>query len=222
MARRRLPQTRSIERRRRRVAPLDDDAVAGPGPAMARRAVDVEALPSARHDRLVDWKRERGDILVVHLACIEHLIVPQLAARDGAGSGGRADAVVGKKGAASSARILRLIVHVLAAREGTERLSAAAATYAIAIGLARNGRYLERTECLEKPAGVFSSSNLESRASMHRKKRFRLASAKRGTLNTGWYGIGRPFNANMPSTADSAATRMVHSKVTGMNIGQLL
>ncbi len=34
--------------------------------------------------------------------------------------------------------------------------------------------------------------------------------------------MGRPFNASMPSTADSAATRIVHSKVTGMNAGQLL
>src|SRR6185503_14606067 len=33
-------------------------------------------------------------------------------------------------------------------------LSAAAATYAIGIGLARNGRHLERTECLEKPEGL--------------------------------------------------------------------
>ena len=56
---------------------------------------------------------------------------------------------------------------------------------------------------------------------MHRKKRLRLASANLGTLNTGWYGIGRPFNATMPRTADNAAARIVHSKVTGMNAGQL-
>src|SRR6185295_13624667 len=73
MARRRLPQMRSVERRRRRVPPLDDDAVTGPGPAMARRTVDIEALPSTRHDCLRDWKREGGDILVVHLACIKQL-----------------------------------------------------------------------------------------------------------------------------------------------------
>mgnify|MGYP003694512497 CR=1 FL=1 len=30
---------------------------------------------------------------------------------------------------------------------------------------------------------------------MHRKKRLRLASANRGTLNAGWYGIGRPHSA---------------------------
>src|SRR6188472_3381351 len=32
--------------------------------------------------------------------------------------------------------------------------SAAAVTYAIATGLARNSRYLERTQCLEKPEGL--------------------------------------------------------------------
>ena len=56
---------------------------------------------------------------------------------------------------------------------------------------------------------------------MHRKNLLRDASAKRGALKIGWYGIGRPLSASMPSTADSAATRIVHSNVTGMNAGQL-
>ena len=56
---------------------------------------------------------------------------------------------------------------------------------------------------------------------MQRKNRSRLASAKLGTLKTGWYGIGRPFSASMPSTAESAAARIVHSKMTGMNAGKL-
>ena len=56
---------------------------------------------------------------------------------------------------------------------------------------------------------------------MQRKKRSRVARAKRGTLNTGWYGIGKPFSASMPSTADSAASKTVHSKVMGMNDGKL-
>jgi hypothetical protein len=56
---------------------------------------------------------------------------------------------------------------------------------------------------------------------MHRKNRFRLASSKRRTLNTGWYGIGSPHRASSPNTADRAATRMVSSKVTGMKAGQL-
>ena len=56
---------------------------------------------------------------------------------------------------------------------------------------------------------------------MHRKKRLRDASANRGTLNTGWYGIGRPHSASSPSTAESAANRMVISKVMTMYDGQL-
>jgi hypothetical protein len=69
---------------------------------------------------------------------------------------------------------------------------------------------------------VCSSSNFLSLDSITRKKRLRLASAKRGTLNTGWYGCGRPLSASMPSTAASDAARIVHSNVTGMNAGQLL
>ena len=56
---------------------------------------------------------------------------------------------------------------------------------------------------------------------MQMKKRSLLASAKRGTLKTGWYGSGRPFRASMPSTAVSAANRIVVSKAGGMNAGQL-
>src|SRR5581483_11301417 len=44
---------------------------------------------------------------------------------------------------------------------------------------------------------VARRSNLASRASMHRKKPSCVTRAKRGTLKTGWYGIGRPFRASM-------------------------
>ena len=40
-----------------------------------------------------------------------------------------------------------------------------------------------------------------------------------GTLNTGWYGIGSPFSASMPNTAESPENRIVISKVTMMNDG---
>ena len=42
-----------------------------------------------------------------------------------------------------------------------------------------------------------------------------------GHAEDGWCGRGRPLSASMPSTHDSAAARIVHSKVTGMNAGQL-
>ncbi len=57
---------------------------------------------------------------------------------------------------------------------------------------------------------VSSRSNCGSVASMQRKKRSRDASAKRGTLKTGWYGIGRPFSASMPSTADERGDQDRH------------
>ncbi len=56
---------------------------------------------------------------------------------------------------------------------------------------------------------------------MHRKKRLRVASAKRGTLNVGWYGIGSPHSASNPNTAESDANRIVNSKVMMMYAGQL-
>src|SRR6476646_2802121 len=55
---------------------------------------------------------------------------------------------------------------------------------------------------------------------MHRKNRSRLARTKFGELNTGWYGCGSPFNANMPNTAARHAPSTAHSNVTGINAGQ--
>ena len=43
-----------------------------------------------------------------------------------------------------------------------------------------------------------------------------------GTLKSGWYGMGRPFSASIPTTAVAAATSTVSSNVTGMNDGQLI
>src|SRR5580765_2517394 len=74
---------------------------------------------------------------------------------------------------------------------------------------------------LSRNFAVSSLSNKGSFDSMHRKNRFLDALTKRSTLNTGWYGIGNPFNPSMPRTATNAATRIVISKVTGMNDGQL-
>src|SRR5437879_5267066 len=73
----------------------------------------------------------------------------------------------------------------------------------------------------ERKAFVFGGSNRGSADSMQRKKRSREASAKRGTLKTGWYGMGKPFKASMPSTAAIAAKRTVSSKVIGTYEGQL-
>src|SRR4051794_22713882 len=69
---------------------------------------------------------------------------------------------------------------------------------------------------------VSSSLNLGSVDSMHRKNLSRLAKLKLGTLNSGWYGVGRPLRINMPSTAERTAPRIVISNVIGINAGQLL
>src|ERR1700690_3735840 len=57
---------------------------------------------------------------------------------------------------------------------------------------------------------------------MQRKNRSVDARSKRGTLKTGWYGLGRPFMMIIPNTADSAAPRIGNSYVMGIHAGQLL
>src|SRR5690606_16044701 len=81
-------------------------------------------------------------------------------------------------------------------------------TSSIAAGLVDRRR--SRVDCSPKAL---------SRASTSRKKRLRLARPKLGTENTGWCGRGRPFSASIPSTAASAAKRIVISNVTTMNAG---
>ena len=51
---------------------------------------------------------------------------------------------------------------------------------------------------------------------MHRKKRSRDAAENRGTLKTGWYGMGSPHSANNPKTVDIAPNRIVNSNVMMM------
>src|SRR5688572_33219116 len=73
-----------------------------------------------------------------------------------------------------------------------------------------------------RKSNVCRRSNFASVASIVRKKPSSLAAfANRGTLNTGWYGIGRPLSKTQLKTAVNDASRIVTSKVTGMNDGQL-
>ena len=46
---------------------------------------------------------------------------------------------------------------------------------------------------------------------MQRKKRSRDAAENRGTLKTGWYGMGSPHSANNPKTVDIAPNRIAKS-----------
>src|ERR1700722_3985885 len=73
-----------------------------------------------------------------------------------------------------------------------------------------------------KNSTVLSKSNFLSRALTTRKKRSFEASANLATLKIGWHGVGSPFMASMPKTAQRAAPRMVSSNVIGIQNGQLL
>ena len=55
---RREPQPIDVQRRRRPIAAAHDHAVAGAGPPVARRTIDVVPLPAARHDVLVHGETE--------------------------------------------------------------------------------------------------------------------------------------------------------------------
>ena len=60
---RREPQPIGVQRRRRPIAAPHDHAVAGAGPAVARRTEDVVSLPAARHHVLVHRERKHRRIL---------------------------------------------------------------------------------------------------------------------------------------------------------------
>src|SRR5262249_226477 len=78
----------------------------------------------------------------------------------------------------------------------------------------------ERGFRLSRNRRVSARSYFASEAKMIRKNRSLLAKANRSTLNTGWYGIGKPLSANIPNTAAMPANRIVISNVTTMNAGQ--
>ena len=109
------PQAIDVQRRRRAIAAAHDHAVAGAGPAVARRAKDVVALLAARHHRLVDGERKHRRIRAVDLAVVEQRVVVQLAARDCAGHGSAGRTAVGEERRFAQRDVLRLVVHVLPA-----------------------------------------------------------------------------------------------------------
>ena len=82
---RREPQPIDVQRRRRPIAAAHDHAVAGAGPAVARRTIDVVPLLAARHHASRRRKRKHGRIRAVDLACVEQRVLVQLVARDRAG-----------------------------------------------------------------------------------------------------------------------------------------
>ena len=122
---------------------------------------------------------------------------------------GRADRAVGEERRLAQRLVLRLVVHVLAAAAAASQQSADAPSDRDAVSSrwpcersVRNGGHLPRLRASRGSVASPRGRTSDRVASMHRKNRSRLASAKRGTLNTGWYGCGSPFSASMPSTAD--------------------
>src|SRR5262245_50414485 len=210
-----------VKRRRLAVAALHDHPLAGADAVMARRAEDVVALVAARQDRRRDGDRGLPHQLTVRPAREVGKLAERLAAGDGAVDQWARAAAVGEEGARRERQDLRLVVHVLPAAAGDRN----------ARGQRRHERSTShqwstsetwRGTSRSRKRRVSSRSKSGSSASMQRKKRSRLESAKRGTLNTGWYGMGSPFSASSPRTVTSAAPSTVHSKVIGMNDGQLL
>src|SRR5260370_3556938 len=78
---------------------------------------------------------------------------------------------------------------------------------------------MDRGPRLSKNRRVSVGLYLGSDANTIRKNLSLVANAKRGTLNTGWYGMGNPFSASMPNTAEIPPKRIVISKVATMNAG---
>src|SRR3954468_4923549 len=112
----RLPQAIDVVRRRLPIAALHDQPVAAAGAVVARTAVDVETLLSTVQHRFVDRKRQLFDRHLVDFAGEECLVVLERPACNRSLDQRPRAGAVGKKFARTQPSILRLVVHVLAAR----------------------------------------------------------------------------------------------------------
>src|SRR5437016_828919 len=207
-----------VERRRMRKAAARDDAVTIAERAVAGRAVDVVALAPALQ-QCERQRRRDGDLPFgahpragcsrENAARMRDRAFDRLALR-------RAVGELLARGERLQARALVHIAHgFLAARQGEggderggERLHAGTSTTRSGSSSSRNLR-------------ARSASKFGSLAVRQRKKRLRVARSKSGTSNTGCRSRGKPFASSMPTTAASAAKRIVISKPIGMNAGQL-
>ena len=196
-------------RRRPPVAAPHDHPVALAGAAVARRAVDVEALLAARHHRS---RRPRTGNTVAS-APFTLPVYSSASSRSWPRATVPVDhrprrARVVEEGRLAQRDVLRLIVHVLAAapsrtaqmhdtdghrghraRRGPTRLARASLGEPLRSHVVSCSSPQRSTppadSSVSRNRRVASRSNFGSVASMHRKNRLRLASAKRGTLNTG-------------------------------------
>ena len=115
-----LSQAVAVVGGRTPVAAAHDHAVAAAGAVVTGRAVDVVALLAAEQQRLGDRHRKLvGRLAVGALAGVEQPVGIEMAARHGAFGEGAGGASVGEEIAGPQGRVLRLVLHVLAA--GGER-----------------------------------------------------------------------------------------------------
>src|SRR5262245_46657550 len=213
-----LAEALDVEGRRPPVAAQDDHALPGADAVVARRAEDVVALTAPGQDGRRRWHRRLRDQLALLLAREIGRGLDGCPGDHGARDQRPAATVVGEERVGGLGLDLGLVVHVLPAAQaahGQQQHEKQSAAHQWSTSATWRGTRRSRKR------RVSSRSKSGSSASMQRKKRSRYESAKRGTLKTGWYGMGSPLSASMPKTATSAAPSTVHSKVIGMNDGQL-
>src|SRR5207249_10032640 len=102
-----------VIRRRTPVSTANHEAVALSRPAMAGRAVDVEALLAARHHGVINRERKDVGVRAVQLAGVAQRVVAQLPARDGARDERPRRSVVAEESRLPERGVLRLVVHIL-------------------------------------------------------------------------------------------------------------
>src|SRR5512140_2135250 len=183
VARALVAESVDVERARVLEAARDDHALPLARAAVARRAVDVEALLPAEEELLRDGDGEVEDELaVVADAAVERGVRAQEAARDDALGERPGRAVVREEGGLAQRLRLRLVVHGVPAAAHGEREE----------GEEERAPHQSSTSCTCTPPSVSMNRNVSparnfgSRARIMRKYLSRDASWKRSTPKTGW------------------------------------
>jgi len=176
---------------------------------MTRSAVDIETLLAAFQKLTRDRSGNGSDNGAIHLPLVIALIEPELAVRHGVGHSRPLGSSVCKELALGKGLVFRLVSHV--GRAGHRRDQGQGSqpyaddgpiSFALRVERQGPGAPCPYDACrtplqhstsvtsllcrLSRNRCVPSRSNFGSFASMHRKKWFREASAKRGALKTGW------------------------------------
>src|SRR2546421_10150211 len=95
------------------IAATDHHSVAHASAGVARGAINVVPLLSARHHSRIHRKRKYGRVGAVDPPGVEQRVLMQVLARDGADNGGAGRTAISEEGRFAEWDVLRLIVHVL-------------------------------------------------------------------------------------------------------------